>query len=86
MKFSIRTWMSDRRKRIAQERRMHKQELDELFFDMMYEKVKNDLQARTDCTQEQKDRMIANAEKLHRETIESRRKLREEGNDIPIGI
>ena len=83
---TIRNWMSERRKRIAQEKRMEIQKTDELFFTMMFEFVKEGLQSRTDCTQEQKDRMIASAEKTHKEAIESRRKLREKGEDIPIGI
>ena len=83
---AIRNWMSERRKRIAQEKRMIMQTRDELFFSMMFESVKEGLQSRMDCTQEQKDRMIASAEKTHKEAIESRRKLRESGKDVPIGI
>ena len=75
-----------RRERIAQEKRMKLQKTDELFFSMMFDYVIEELQSRTDCTQEQKDRMIASAEKTHKEAIESRRKLRESGKDIPIGI
>ena len=86
MKLKIKKWVIERRERIAQEKRMELQELDELFFDMMFENVKAGLQSRNDCTQEQKDRMIASAEKTHKEAIESRRKLRENGEDIPIGI
>jgi hypothetical protein len=82
----LRTWNNERQKRIAQEKRMKLQELDELFFDMMFDSVKEGLQSRSDCTQEQKDRMIASAEKTHKEAIENRRKLRESGEDIPIGI
>ena len=82
----LRTWISERQKRIAQEKRMELQKADELFFNMMFESVKEGLQSRTDFTQEAKDRMIASAEKTHKEAIESRRKLRESGEDIPIGI
>jgi hypothetical protein len=82
----IRNWINERRKRIAQEKRIQIQKLDELYFLMMFESVVDGLQSRTDYTQEQKDRMIASAEKTHKEAIESRRKLRESGKDIPIGI
>ena len=82
----VRRRIKERRKRIAQEKRIQMQKSDELFFSIMIEFVKDELQSRTDCTQEQKDRMIASAEKTHRETIESRRKLRENGEDIPLGI
>ena len=83
---NIRQWIKDRQERIAQEKRMNMQKTDELFFSMMFDYVIEELQSRTDCTQEQKDRMIASAEKTHKEAIESRRKLRESGKDIPIGI
>jgi len=82
----IRTWINERQKRIAQEKRMELQKQDELFFDMMFAYTIEGLQSRTDCTQESKDRMIASAEKTHKEAIESRRKLREAGEDIPLGI
>ena len=83
---NIRQWIKDRQERIAQEKRMNMQKTDELFFSMMFDYVIEELQSRTDCTQEQKDRMIASAEKTHKEAIESRKKLRESGKDIPIGI
>ena len=82
----IRIWINERQKRIAQEKRMELQKQDELFFDMMFAYTIEGLQARTDCTQEAKDRMIASAKKTHKEAIESRRKLRESGEDIPLGI
>jgi hypothetical protein len=65
---------------------MEMQKVDEVYFNMMFEHVRDWLQARTDCTQAQKDRMFASAEKTHKEAIESRRKARENGEDIPIGI
>ena len=82
----IMKWIKERRERIAQEKRMLMQKQDELYFTMTFEFVKTKLQSRTDCTQEQKDRMIARAEKTQKEAIESRRKLREAGEDVPIGI
>ena len=82
----IRNWLDERKKRIAHNRRMEMQKADELFFSIMFDTVKEGIQSRTDCTQEQKDRMISNAERTHKESIESRRKLREEGKDIQIGI
>jgi len=60
--------------------------LDELFFDKMFEHLKEEIQTRPDLTQEQKTRILASAEKTHKEAIESRRKLRESGKDIPIGF
>jgi len=83
---NIRQWIKDRQERIAQEKRMRKQLDDELFFVMMFGHVKIEIQSRPDLTQEQKKRMIASAEKTHKEAIESRRKLRESGEDVPIGI
>ena len=82
----LRTWRDERQKRITQEKRMELQKQDELFFSMMFAYTIEGLQSRTDCTQEQKDRMIASAEKTHKEAIASRRKLRESGEDIPLGI
>lgn len=82
----MREWLEQRRKKAAQKRRMELQKIDEAHFNMIFEYVKSDIQARCDCTQEQKDRMITSAEKTHKEAIESRRKARERGEDIPIGI
>ena len=83
---NIRQWIKDRQERIAQEKRMNMQKTDELFFSLMFKHVIEDIHSRTDYTQEQKNRMIASAKQMHEEAIESRRKLRESGKDIPIGI
>lgn len=82
----VRNWINERQKRIAQEQRMILQKQDELFFRMTFAYVVEGIQSRRDLTQEQKDRILANAEKTHKEAIESRRKLRENGKYIPIGI
>ena len=82
----IRTWINARQKRIAQEKRMELQKQDELLFDRMLAYTIDRILSRNDCTEEAKERMITSAEKIHKEAIESRRKLREAGEDILLGI